>query len=154
MLEKDQVQQRGFRNVYKNGKCIGFQIAYRSGYYRGIWLSLSKGFSVLVDGEQFPREAVTVTIGGRTYTQDEMEKTGNVQWQKYEPAILTIAKPGGLSLGVHKVTVNWSHRTSYLGPNPTAPRHTGDADVGGPGPTGIAGAFGGGNSTRDLVLVR
>lgn len=154
MLEKEAVQQRGFRNVYKNGQCVGFQIAYRSTYYRGIWLSLSKGFSVLVDGERFPREAITVTIGARTYTQDEMTKVGDVQWQKTEPAILTIAKPGGLKLGVHQVTVNWSHRVSYLGPNPNEARQTGPAGVDGPGPTGIAGAFGGGNCTRELVLVR
>lgn len=154
MLEFSQVQQRGFRNVYRNDQCIGFQILYRSAYYRGIWFSLSKGFSVLVDGEQFPREAITVTINGKTYTQDEMTKIGNVQWQKLDPATLTIAKPGGLKLGVHKVTVNWSHRTSYLGPNPNAPRFTPPADPNGPGPTGFANAFGGGNTTRDLVLVR
>jgi hypothetical protein len=154
MLEMEAVQQRGFRNVYKNGQCIGFQVAYRSRYYRGIALSLSKGFSVLVDGEQFPREAITVTIAGETYTQDEMAKLGHVQWQKNDPAILTIAKPGGLKLGVHEVTVNWSHRASYIGTIPGDPLQTGPARVGGPGATGFAGAFGGGNVTRKLVLVR
>ncbi len=154
MLEKEPLQQRGFRNVYKDGKCIGFQLAYRCTYYRGVWLSMSTGFSVLVDGEQFPREAITVTIGGETYTQDEMTKIGNINWQRKEAAILTIAKPGGLALGVHQVTVNWNHRISYTTPNPNAPKTTGPAVVGGPGPTGIAGAFGGGNCTRELVLVR
>jgi Domain of unknown function (DUF6379) len=154
MLEKEAVQQRGFKNVYRNGQPAGFQILYRSGYYRGIWLSLSKGFSVMVDGEQFPRDAITVTIGGKTYTQDEMTKTGNVHWSRTEPAILTISKPGGLKMGVHEVTINWSHRVSYSGPNPNAPKVTGPAVPNGPGATGIAGAFGGGNCTRDLVLLR
>jgi hypothetical protein len=154
MLEREPLQLRGFQNVYKNGQCTGFQIAYRSGYYRGIWLSLSKGFSVIVDGELFPREAIAVTIGGKTYTQDEMTKIGDVHWTKTEAAILTIAKPGGLKLGVHRVTVNWEHRVSYLAPMPNAPRQTPAAKVDGPGPTGIGGTFGGGNTTRDLVLVR
>lgn len=154
MLEREPVQQRGFRNVYKDSQCIGFQILYRSRYYRGIWLSLSKGFSVLVDGEQFPREAITVTIKGKTYTQEEMAEVGNVHWDRSEPAILTIVKPGGLKMGVHQVTVNWSHRISYTAPNPNAPKQTPPAEVGGPGATGIAGAFGGGNCTRDLVLMR
>ncbi len=153
MVDREPVQQRGFKNVYRNGQAVGFQILYRSGYYRGIWLSLSKGFSVMVDGEQFPREAITVTIGGKTYTQDEMERVGNVHWEKTEPAILTVAKPGGLKMGVHEVTVNWSHRISYSGPNPNAPKHTGPAVPHGPGATGIAGAFGGGNCTRDLVMM-
>jgi hypothetical protein len=154
MLEREPVQQRGFKNAYKDGQCVGFQILYRSRYYRGIWLSLSKGFSVLVDGELFPREAITVTIGGKTYTQDQMTKIGDVHWGRSEPAILTVAKPGGLKMGVHEVTVNWSHRVSYMAPVPKAPKQTEAAVVGGPGATGIAGAFGGGNCTRDLVLMR
>ncbi len=36
MLEKDPVQQRGFHNVFKGGKAVGFQVCYRSTYYRGI----------------------------------------------------------------------------------------------------------------------
>jgi hypothetical protein len=154
MLDRDPIQQRGFRNVYRNGQPVGFQVAYRSGYYRGIWLSLSTGFSVTVDDEQFPRDAITVTIGGKTHTQDEMTKIGNVHWPRTEPAILTVAKPGGLKLGVHQVSVNWNHRTSYMTPNPNAPRQTGPAVAGSPGASGIGGAFGGGTSTRELVLVR
>jgi hypothetical protein len=114
MLEKEVVQQRGFHNVFKDGKAIGFQVRYRSTYYRGIWLSMSKGFDVTVDGEKFPRDQVTVTIGGKTYTQEDMKKIGNVQWPNYEAAILTMAKPGGLKLGVHEVAIAWGHRTSYI----------------------------------------
>jgi hypothetical protein len=154
MLEKEAVQQRGFKNIFKNGQATGFQVLYRSGYYRGIWLSLSKGFAVTVDGEQFPREAITVTIGGNTYTQDEMEKAGNVHWARTEPAILTVAKAGGLSVGVHEVTVNWNHRVSYTGPNPNQPKRVTAAVPHGPGPGGINGIFGGGNCTRDLVMMR
>ncbi len=119
MLDKEVIQQRGFHNVYQNGQIVGFQVGYRSTYYRGIWLSLSKGFDVTVDGEKFPRDQVKVTVGGKTYTQEQMKTIGNVQWPNYEPAILTVAKPGGLKLGVHEVQIAWSHRTSYTpGPGP------------------------------------
>jgi uncharacterized protein DUF6379 len=116
MLEKELVQQAGFRNVRRNGQLVGFQVGYRSPYYRGIWLSLSTGFDVEVDGEKFPREKTTVTVEGKTYTQDEMKELGNVHWGIWEPAILTVAKPGGLKAGVHEVTVTWSHRASYMHP--------------------------------------
>jgi hypothetical protein len=43
MLDKEVVQQRGFHNVYQNGQVVGFQVGYRSTYYRGIWLSMSPG---------------------------------------------------------------------------------------------------------------
>lgn len=114
MLEKDPVQQRGFHNVREGGRIVGFQVRYRSTYYRGVWLSMSTGFEVVVDGETFSADQVKVTIGGKTYTQDEMTKIGDVQWPNYEAAILTVAKPGGLGLGVHEVAVRWSHRTSYI----------------------------------------
>jgi hypothetical protein len=114
MLEKEAVQERGFHNVFKDGRAMGFQVRYRSTYYRGIWLSMSKGFDVTVDGEKFPRGQVTVTVGGKTYTQEEMKKIGNVQWPNYEAAILTIAKPGGLKPGMHEVAIAWDHRTSYI----------------------------------------
>jgi hypothetical protein len=114
MLEKDPVQQRGFHNVYKGGKAVGFQVRFRSTYYRGIWLSMSTGFEVTVDGEKFSKEQVEVTVGGRTYTQAEMTRIGSVQWPNYEAAILTVARPGGLKPGVHDVAVAWGHRTSYI----------------------------------------
>jgi len=134
MLEKEPVQQRGFHNVFQNGKPVGFQVRYRSTYYRGIWLSMSTGFEVTVDGEKFSGPQIRVTIGGKTYTQEEMKKIGNVQWPNYEAAILTVAKPGGLALGVHEVAVTWGHRTSYIPTN-----------------VGILGAPA--TSTRKLVLV-
>jgi len=114
MLGREPVQQRGFHNIYKDGVVVGFQVRYRSTYYRGIWLSMSTGFEVTVDGETFPKDRVTVTIGGKTYTQEAMTKIGNVQWPNYEAAILTVTKPGGLRPGVHDVAVAWGHRTSYI----------------------------------------
>ena len=75
---------------------------------------MSTGFEVTVDGETFGKDHVSVTVGGRTYTQDEMTKIGSVQWANYEAATLTVAKPGGLKPGVHEVAVAWGHRTSYI----------------------------------------
>lgn len=114
MLDQHVVQQRGFHNVYQNGQATGFQVGYRSTYYRGIWLSMSTGFTVTLDGQKFSGDQVKVTIGGKTYTQEEMKKIGNVQWPNFEAAILTVAKPGGLTLGVHEVGIDWGHRTSYI----------------------------------------
>lgn len=114
MLEKEVIQELGFRNVRKDGQVVGFQVRYRSCYYRGVWLSMSLGFDVTVDGEKFPREAVTVTVAGRTYTQEAMTSLGDVHWSTSEAATLTVAKPGGLKPGVHEVEVAWGHTASYM----------------------------------------
>ena len=114
MLEKEIIQENGFRNVRKNGQIAGFQVGYRSCYYRSVWLSMSLGFDVTVDGEKFSRDQITVTVGGKTYTQEEMKKIGNVQWPIAEAAILTVAKPGGLKPGLHEVEIGWGHASSYM----------------------------------------
>ena len=114
MLDKEVVQQRGFHNVYRNGQVVGFQAGCRSTYYRGVWLSMLTGFEVTVDGEHFSGAQVKVTVGAKTYTQEEMKKIGNVQWPNYEAALLTVANPGGLKPGVHQVAIAWGHRTSYI----------------------------------------
>ncbi len=114
MLEREVIQQRGFRNVHQGGKPAGFQVRFRLPGYRGIWLSMEEGFEVTVDGEKFSRDQVRVTVGGRSYTQDEMTKLGEIHWSTLEPAILTVSKPGGLKLGVHDVEILEYHRVSYI----------------------------------------
>jgi hypothetical protein len=114
VLEKEIIQECGFRNVRKNGQTVGFQVRYRSCYYRGVWLSMSLGFDVAVDGEKFSRDQTTVTIGGKTHTQEAMKKIGDVQWPISEAAILTVAKPGGLKPGAHEVEIGWGHAASYI----------------------------------------
>jgi hypothetical protein len=129
MLEKEIIQEIGFRNVRKNGQIVGFQVRYRSCYYRGIWLSMSLGFDVAVDGETFSRDQVTVTVNGKTYTQEEMKKIGDVQWTNEEAAILTVAKPGGLKPGLHEVSIGWGHRVSYIGTMTNLPRPPQPPDI-------------------------
>ncbi len=155
MLEKTNIQSRGFHNINENGKVVGFQLRYRSAYYRGIWLSLSNGFDVAVDGEKFAREKIKVIIGGKIYTQEEMTKIGNVQWPNYEAAVLTVEKPGGLRPGVHEVHVTYRFPISYMEPG-YGGNEAGAPPVSAP-PSGVmppmSGGFGGGISTRKLVLV-
>ncbi len=114
MLEQEVIQERGFRNVRRNGQIVGFQVRYRSCYYRSVWLSMSLGFDVSVDGEKHARDQITVTVGGRTYTQEAMKTITDVQWPISEAAILTVAKPGGLKPGVHEVEIGWGHASSYM----------------------------------------
>ncbi|MCC6263103.1 MAG: hypothetical protein IT169_05960 [Bryobacterales bacterium] len=149
MFDFEPVQQLGFKNVFQNGKATGFQIRQKLPYYRGIWLSMSKGWSVMVDGELFPREAITVTLHGKTYTQDEAQKAIDVHWGKLDVLTINVAKPGGLKMGMHQVTVNWMQRVSYSAPN-DEPKITPAAD---PNKPRRMSEFGNGNSTVDLVML-
>jgi hypothetical protein len=116
MLEFPTIQQRGFRNVSEEGRITGFQVAVRSKYYRGVWLSQLRPATVTVDGETYAGDRVTWTIGCRTYEQSELAQRGDVHWSNQEAAILTVRKPGGLEPGIHEVDVAFQYSASYLPP--------------------------------------
>ncbi|MBK7455758.1 MAG: hypothetical protein IPJ46_19135 [Anaerolineales bacterium] len=116
MLDKEHIQSRGFRNVIHDGQIIGFQFAFRSNYYRGVWLSQLRPSTVIVDGETFSGEQIAWTICGKFYEQAELAQYGDVHWALLEPAILTVRKPGGLTQGFHDLEVKYAYSCSYFPP--------------------------------------
>jgi hypothetical protein len=108
------ILQRGFKNVSQNGQITGFQVMIKTGYYRGVMLSLIEGFEVSVDGESFTAEQTRITINNRTYTFAELANVSDAWWHWLEPATLTISKPGGLKPAVHDVKVTVKLRISYM----------------------------------------
>ena len=106
MLENHMIQQKGFKNISALGQVAGFQVRVRIVAYKGMWAYVIGGAEVNVDGEAYPRNQITWTIGDRTYTQDELRTATNVHWHWGEPATLTVSKPGGLKPGNHKVRVS------------------------------------------------
>jgi hypothetical protein len=117
MLERDMIQQYGFKNLESGGETTGFQVRVRIPYYRGVWASLVEGADVTVDGEEFARAGILWTIGDRTLSLAEMEASTDVRWPFDEPATLSVAKPGGLGIGIHDVGVKLAFRASYMPPD-------------------------------------
>jgi hypothetical protein len=113
VLEKDVIQQKGFKNV-GDGEPTGFQVAIRCPYYRGIWASLLEGAELTVDGEAFGTDDVRWTLGGKTFTGTELGGATEARWPFEEPAVLTVDKPGGLEPGFHDVQVSVTWRWSYI----------------------------------------
>ena len=117
MLDKESIQSRGFRNVSKDGKTTGFQVAVRSTYYRDLWLSQIRPATVTVDGETYSGSQITWTVNDQTYEQDELARHGDINWELLKPAILTIRKDGGLTQGYHEIGVSYSYSSSYMPPS-------------------------------------
>lgn len=117
MLEKGMIQTCGFRNVWEAGKATGFQLRIRTAYYRGIWASLLEGADVTVDGEKFERERILWTLSQKTFTLDELAAAVEVRWPFDEAAVLTVPKPGGLTIGMHDVGLTLAFRASYMPPD-------------------------------------
>ena len=116
MLESNVIQYRGFHNIKKDGKTVGFQICVRSDYYRGIWLSQLRPGKVIVDGVTYPKEEVIWEIGGKDYTVRELAEASRDFWRITDVATLKIMKEGGLAQGFHDVSVRFAASCSYMPP--------------------------------------
>jgi Domain of unknown function (DUF6379) len=114
MLEQSMIQTKGFRNSEQGGEPAGFEVRIRSPYYRGTWTNLIDGVRVEVDGEAFRHEEIVWSISGSDYTADELRESDTARWPLTETATLRVPKPGGLSVGIHDVTVALSFRMSYI----------------------------------------
>ena len=62
----------GFKNIEENGEITGFSFRYKHQYYRGITLSIVHDLTVNIDGEDIPREDISLTVNGETFTLDQM----------------------------------------------------------------------------------
>jgi sugar phosphate isomerase/epimerase len=116
VLDHDIIQGRGFRNIAEDGRVTGFQFQLRNPNYRGTAASLLDGIEVVVDGERIPEHVPLWTLQGKTYTSDELRTSTDARWNLDEAATITVPKPGGLSVGVHKLDVTVQLRRSYFPP--------------------------------------
>lgn len=92
----------------------GFSIEARLPYYRGLGLSMIENVAVSVDGEAVPREDITVSLRGRTWTLDEMEREYGDRWNFGEKAVVGVKRSGGLTPGDHQIELAETMRISYL----------------------------------------
>jgi hypothetical protein len=140
MFERYLVCEQGFKNVSEKGQVTGFQIKLRIANWRGMPLSLIEDVKVTVDGETYPRDAITLNVGGQSFKLDDMVTRSDVRWQFDELATVTVHKPGGLAQGMHEVAVVERIRTG-LAALPTSQV-----------PSSVAAAIGTNVATRKMTL--
>lgn len=115
MLERELIQNRGFRNTTGPSGITGFQFQLRMPNYRGVWGSLVDGVDVLVDDElRFDREVPRWRLQGREFSIDELRASTDVRWQLDEPATVLVPHPGGLTPGVHLLAVDVAIHAPYI----------------------------------------
>lgn len=114
MYDKYMIVGEAFRNVEKDGQVTGYQLGLRLPYYRGVVLSLVGETILTVDGETVPAEAMTVTVGGKTFPMTRLEDEPVAKWEFGEVGIVTVDKPGGLEPGDHTLSLRQHIRISYV----------------------------------------
>lgn len=91
LFEKYILCEEGFGNLYdERGECTGFQLQLRLPYYRGVRFALIDDIQISVDGITYPRESITVTLDGETYTLDEMLTMADYYWRFGQIGTVTV----------------------------------------------------------------
>lgn len=114
MFDNKMICTDGFANVVENGEVVGFAFLARLPYYRGLGLSMVEDIGVTVDGVPVARDAIRFSVRGRSWTLDAMETEYGDRWNFGEKARITVAHPGGLSAGSHRIELAERLRISYL----------------------------------------
>lgn len=117
MLERNLIQSTGFRNTGPAGARDGFAVRLRLPNYHGMRLSQLDGVDVTVDGETFGHELNRLAIRDEVYTLSELREATDARWDMFEWASVLVEKPGGLTPGVHDVSVVARVRYNYFPPD-------------------------------------
>jgi hypothetical protein len=117
MLEREVIQSRGFRNIGKSEAAVGFEVAVRLPYYRGIWLSQLRPGRLVVDGVEIAPADIAWIVDGKAYPQNALAEHGDVHWFLLDTAVLSVWKPGGLAQGLHDIEIDFSWSASYMPPS-------------------------------------
>lgn len=114
MFDHHIICREGFKNVTDGHEITGFSFLARLPYYRGLGLSMIEDLAVTVDGEAVQRDAVRLSLRGRSWTLDELESVDDDRWDFGEKARITVIRPGGLTPGKHRLKLAERLRISYL----------------------------------------
>lgn len=110
----DVVCDDSLRNIYANGKPVGFQFQVRLSYYRGHYLSVIDELGVKVDGKEYDPQDICLCLRGEEYGAVQLKSLVNTFWHITEPATIKVFCPGGLEKGGHKVDFTLYFRSPYM----------------------------------------
>lgn len=110
----DVVCDGSLKNMFANGKKVGYQFDIRLSYYRGHFLSVIDAFGVKLDGIEVPQEDIKFCINGREFGISQLHDLVSEFWQIAEPATIKVFKNGGIEAGDHEVDVKLMFHSPYM----------------------------------------
>ncbi|SPB18191.1 hypothetical protein NOV72_05390 [Caballeronia novacaledonica] len=114
MFENFLIRPDSLRNVEKDGKVIGFELAVRHANYRGCYLSLHNGYYISVDGTEYSVSTQSFAVNGKAPRSfDEIRTAVHEHWDYDDEGILHVDAPGGLAEGEHEIRFQQSVLAAY-----------------------------------------
>ena len=99
--------------VFEGGACTGYTFRLNNLSYRGIWLATIEDVKLKVDGQEVPRDDITLVLGTLSSTIDNLKNNSDVFWEVVTPCYINVNRVGGLSKGEHTVELNVTRRNDF-----------------------------------------
>ena len=116
MYEKEILTDIGCRNIWENGKKVGYAVNIKINYYRGLPLCCVDEISLWVDDKKADPEMIFVQHKGREYSYMEILSDHfptDFYWEFGQLLRVVVKKDGGIEQGMHKVKLRLGTRRSY-----------------------------------------
>ena len=111
------VDKKKIRNVLSaDGNRLGFEFKMKIPYYRGVALSMIDDLYVKVGEDLFPKETLTFTVDGHTYTWPQIETVTTFRWEYGQEATVFVPLEFGIFSGrASRLEIGCAIRMSYMG---------------------------------------
>lgn len=102
-------------NVVVEGVTIGYQFKIKYPSYRGAFLSCIEELKFKIDGEEIPKEQISLHVNGKDFLIDELPECFKEYWFVRDKGTVFVRQSGGITPGEHELNVYMRHRVPYTG---------------------------------------
>jgi hypothetical protein len=107
------LEEQTITNYIVEGIILGYEFRIRYPFWRGTFLSCIEQLIFKVDQEEINLNDIYFTLNRRKYYVEELKELYKEYWFILDYATITIVKKGGISKGIHEITVEMHHRIPY-----------------------------------------
>jgi hypothetical protein len=113
--ELDQIllEEQTITNYRVEGIILGYEFKIRYPFWRGTYLSCIEKLEVIIDQEILNQDNIFFTLNNKKFLMEELKVFYKEYWYVLEDATITVIKKGGITKGLHEVTVTMQHRIPY-----------------------------------------
>jgi len=108
-------EKEGIRNIKAGNMILGYEFYCQYPNYRGTFLSCIESFEISVDEKRIPENSVYFDLNGKQFLLSQLKDLYMEYWFILDKAKIFILREGGLSIGIHSVSIEMKHRIPYTG---------------------------------------
>lgn len=112
-FEQILLEEQTITNYMVEGIILGYEFKIRYPFWRGTYLSCIERLKIVIDQEVINQDNIFFTLNEKKFLIEELGAFYKEYWYVLEDATITVIKKGGITKGLHEVTMVMQHRIPY-----------------------------------------